>query len=255
MKRAALLLLLLALAARAEEDPEASKLPACLREGGQGSFIRDADTETPRLTAEYGVNPTQSGTVSDVHLSEESGDLGPLTLKRETRALVELATGRIALCSGAMTHDPKAGPRLNFKLEPDPEKEGRLLLTRYEYDEKGEAKERVSKLAAPAGLWTPDLLEPFVAAQLNPAPGESTEIAIFDTTRLRFSRSTVVYRRLGEGKRKVGEDDVPCSIWRRERGDAKALVYRRIEDGMPLRDEAARLTIRPPEPEEKKEGR
>lgn len=250
----ALLLVLLAAwtAAGAGEEADAvAKLPACLRRGAKARYERSAGFGRLKADVTFRVAEGELKGAVVLVLETKTADAGPLTKAERLHAVLDAKAKRIESFTYEVAEGEGAEYRLVSDFGPDPEKEDRLVFRKYDVGSDGERRERTTRVAPPDSLWTPEPLEPFLAALLAPTEEKPASIGILDVETGRFSRSSPSYRALGDGKMKVGADEVACRIWRRERGDTQATVYRRSEDGMPVKDDAAHLVLVP----EKEEGR
>lgn len=239
-------------AAGAEDEADAvAKLPACLHRGAKAQYERAAGFGRLKADVTFRVAEGELKDAVVLVLETKTAEVGPLTKAKRLHAVFDAKRKRIESFTWEVAEGVDAEYRLVSDFGPDPEKEDRLVFRKYDVGSDGERRERKTRVKPPDSLWTPEPLEPFLAALLAPTEETPAAIGIMDVETGRFSRSSPEYRALGDGKMKIGDEDVACRIWRRERGETQATVYRRSEDGMPVKDDAAHLVLVP----EKEEGR
>lgn len=235
MKRATLLLLLLALVARADEEkPEAPKAappkdpPGCLRPGAKATYRRAAGEGHLRGTVDYAVEAGDQADTVRIVWNFRTDTTGPLAVRERLVAVLDVKAGR--LLSFVFEAGTTGDLRLAARLAPDPKKEGRWRHERFKYSRPGDepvATKRYPKILD--GRWSPERIEPFLAA----VPGTDS-IALMDALTGRISKSTATYAELGKGEKLLGEESVPSVIISRKRGGSMSLVYLRAADRMLL---------------------
>ena len=248
------LLLLLPFAAAAEEkekkalpkDP-VKALPKCLQPGVTAVYDRAAVGKTLSGTVTY---RTEAGTAPwsvKITLEYDTGDRGPLTFR--DRVVAHLDAKSKGLTFEYAVGAKKADPLLTAsRLVLDIDIKGREYLVhhRLTYGKKGEEPRVKRTRVKPQGVWTPDLLEPFLAPLHDRSQKERFSLILMTTLTGTIGRKPAHYRRIGEGSMRIGEKDVACRILSRVRGDEKSMLYLRKSDSLPLKAAASGLTLRPP---------
>ena len=250
MRAAALTLLLLLAPAAAQEPPppepdHVAKLPAALRPGASAVFDRKAGGGKLAATVRFRTEADAEKPKARVRLVLESAtaDLGPLTTKDRLTAVLDAETKRIR--SFVYEVGGKTAPlRVVSDLGPDPEREGGLVFHRYTYAKDRPEPRKARSRLRPEGLWTPDLLEPFLIGLLEPTAEKPADLPIVTVEKGRLLRTSARYVLLGDGSMDLDGEKTPCRILRRTRAREKGTVYVRASDSMPFRHDPARLTIR-----------